>query len=104
MYVNYDTLQISNQSLDPQFTKIHDIILKHDISMQRIVPLSTQEDKGYYIMTEFLEPRTIFCSSKKIIMENNKAHYVHDFRLRIKKNKLDIINNDIIKQTKIKIY
>lgn len=97
MYVNYDILQVTSQSLDPQTTNIHDVILKHDCGMDRIVPISTHDNKGYYVMTESLESGTIFCSSKKITLKNNKNYYVHEFRLRIKNQAAINTNCNLIK-------
>jgi hypothetical protein len=86
MDIIYDQNQMISQTLDPVSTKLHDIVLRHSKDkFVRIVPITSCDDKGYYVMTELLDPLTVFCASNEIIAKNGQKYYKNSFRIRVPK-------------------
>ena len=82
--------QLVNQTLDPSLAKLHDVVLRHNKDkFDRLVPITASDDKGYYFMTEFLEPQSVFCSTNEIIDKNGKKCYKHGFTLRTPKPRVN---------------
>ena len=82
-----------NQTLDPISLHINDIILRQykDIT-HRLIPITSSDNKGYYVMTELLAPKSVFCTSNKITDSNGKNHYINKFRLTVPKYTIENVN------------
>lgn len=92
-----DQRQLISQTLDSAVTKLHDVVLRHAKDrFDRLVPITTSDDKGYYFMTNPLEPKTVFCSTKEIIGKNGKRSYINGFTLRTPKLS-ETVNDDGLK-------
>src|SRR5579872_5040003 len=75
-----------NQTLDPMSLHINDVVLRqYKGTIQKLIPITSSDNKGYYVMTESLAHKSVFCNTNKIIDKNGKTHYINKFRLTIPK-------------------
>jgi hypothetical protein len=61
---NHDN--IKSESLDPRDCTLHDLTVHHiGKNLIRIIPITTQDHKNYYFMTDSMEPNSLSCAIPK---------------------------------------
>jgi hypothetical protein len=84
-------IQHTSQDLDPMTVKFRDSHIQHiKDKIERIVPITTQDNKSYYVMTELLPPGSVYFTSKCINAKDGKRYYINTFILHPKKSTSDI--------------
>lgn len=95
--------QIFNEDLISNDIILHDVIIKHiNKNIIRIIPISDNDNRNYYYMTDFLEPKTLNCKNNIIQTLDNKKYAKINFYIRKKNNINDEeCNNDVNLDDKI---
>ncbi|VBB18354.1 hypothetical protein YASMINEVIRUS_817 [Yasminevirus sp. GU-2018] len=71
-----------SQTLDPQKTSLHDVVIRHNkAEIERLVPISTNDNKGYYVMTDTMDPCSVFCHTKEITTKTGAKFMNTTFKL-----------------------
>jgi len=91
-----NNISLISQTLDPLTTVLHDVELRHTKDkVSRLLPITTTDNKGYYVMTDLLEPKSVFCATDEVTDGHSKKRFVNSFRLYQHQSKQHDVQDDV---------
>lgn len=98
----YTINDVISQNLDYNNVTLNNMIIKSQNSVtRRFIPITSDDNKGYYVLIENLDPSSVFCSSKDITYicpysGKEKTNKIYNFNLRNVNDVNKNISNDNI--------